>query len=259
MISAKNISFHYRGGRNVLNQVGFDLEDGRFLAILGNNGAGKSTLLKCLNRILRADSGSFRMDDEEILTLSHREIARRIAFVAQSVPNTQMTVHDAVMLGRRPYMGFGVTENDHKIVHEAMHALGLEDMRGRYLNELSGGERQKVMLARAMAQQPKLLLLDEPTSSLDIMNQYQVLQIAQDFCRKEGKSAIVVIHDLNLALRFCDRFLLLRGGSVYRYGDRSCMDAQALREVYGVDGKFVMVENQMMIYVNENPKGELEL
>ena len=115
------------------------------------------------------------------------------------------------------------------------------------------------MLARAMAQDPKLLLLDEPTSSLDIMNQYQVLQIAQDFCREEGKSAIVVIHDLNLALRFCDRFLLLRGGSVYRYGDRSCMDAQALREVYGVDGKFVMVENQMMVYVNGNPKGELEL
>lgn len=258
MISASHISFHYRGGKNVLEQVSFDLEDGCFLAILGNNGAGKSTLLKCLNRILRADSGSFRMDGEEILTLSHREIARRIAFVAQNVPNTQMTVHDAVMLGRRPYMGFGVTEKDHQIVHASMHALGLEEMRGRYLNELSGGERQKVMLARAMAQQPKLLLLDEPTSSLDIMNQYQVLQIAQDFCRKEGKSAIVVIHDLNLALRFCDRFLLLRNGSVYRCGDRSCMDAQALREVYGVNGKFVDVEGQKMVYVNENPKGELE-
>lgn len=147
MICVDHLCYHYKGGRPILRDVSFELEDGRFLAVLGNNGVGKSTLLKCMNRILTADSGHCRIDGEDLLTLSHREIAKRVAFVAQHVPDTQMTVHDMVMLGRRPYMTWGVTEHDHHVVHEAMRYLNLEDMRGRFLNQLSGGERQKVMLA----------------------------------------------------------------------------------------------------------------
>lgn len=183
MIEVNNISYHYHGGKDVLKDVSFALEQGQFLAILGNNGVGKSTLLKCLNKILRADSGQVLLDGENILQMSNHQVSRRMAFVAQTVPSTQMTVHDVVMLGRRPYMKFGFTEKDHQIVHSAMDRLNLDPLRGRFLNQLSGGERQKVMLARALAQQPKLLLLDEPTSSLDIHNQYQVLQIVQEHCR----------------------------------------------------------------------------
>ena len=149
MICVDHLCYHYKGGRPILRDVSFELETGHFLAVLGNNGVGKSTLLKCMNRILTADSGHCRIDGEDLLTLSHREIAKRVAFVAQHVPDTQMTVHDMVMLGRRPYMTWGVTEHDHHVVHEAMRYLNLEDMRGRFLNRLSGGERQKVMLARA--------------------------------------------------------------------------------------------------------------
>ena len=151
MISVDHLCYHYKGGRPILRDVSFELDSGRFLAVLGNNGVGKSTLLKCINRILTADSGSCRVDGEDLLALSHREIAKRVAFVAQHVPDTQMTVHDMVMLGRRPYMTWGVTEHDHDVVHDAMRYLNLEDMRGRFLNQLSGGERQKVMLARALA------------------------------------------------------------------------------------------------------------
>ena len=201
MIEVNHISYHYHGGKDVLKDVSFALEQGQFLAILGNNGVGKSTLLKCLNKILRADSGQVLLDGENILQMSNHQVSRRMAFMAQTVPNTQMTVHDVVMLGRRPYMKFGFTEKDHQIVHSAMDRLNLDPLRGRFLNQLSGGERQKVMLARALAQQPKLLLLDEPTSSLDIHNQYQVLQIVQELCHHDGLTAIVVIHDLNLALR----------------------------------------------------------
>lgn len=249
MMEVKNISYHYHGGGEVLKDVNFTLEQGQFLAILGNNGVGKSTLLKCLNKILKADSGELLLDGENILQMSNHQVSRRIAFVSQTVPNTQMTVHDVVMLGRRPYMKWGFTEKDHQIVHSAMDRLNLESLRGRFLNQLSGGERQKVMLARALAQQPKLLLLDEPTSSLDIHNQYQVLEIVRELCHHDGLTAVVVIHDLNLALRFCDRFLLLSQGQVYANGDYRVLTPEALKAVYQIDGRVVEVENQKMVLV----------
>ncbi len=251
MIEAKGICFHYKNCPVVLQNVDFQAEDGHFLAILGNNGAGKSTLLKCMNGILKPDAGSLLLDGEDLLTMPHRQVAQRVAFVAQTVASTQMTVHDMVMLGRRPYMGWSFSREDHDIVHAAMARLGLMDMRGRFLNQLSGGERQKVMLARALAQQPRLLLLDEPTSALDIRNQYQVLKIVGELCRTEGLTAVVVIHDLTLALRFCDRFLLMRDGQVYRCGGLEVLDKTALREVYGVDAEPVMVNGRHIVLVNE--------
>ena len=251
MMEIKNISYRYKGGPKVLKDISFNIEPGQFLAILGNNGVGKSTLLKCFNHILKPDTGEVILDGENLLTMSSREVAKRVAFVSQSVPSTQMTVHDVVMLGRRPYMKWGFTENDHMFVHDAMHRLDVEDMRGRFLNQLSGGEKQKVMLARALAQQPKALLLDEPTSALDIQNQYQVLKLVRQICHNDQITAIVVIHDLNLALRFCDRFLLLKDGQVYRYGDRSVLDSEALQAVYGIDAKVVEIEGRHMVLVDE--------
>ena len=234
-----------------MRDVSFNIEPGQFLAILGNNGVGKSTLLKCFNHILKPDGGQVLLDSENLLAMSAREVAKRVAFVSQSAPNTQMTVHDVVMLGRRPYMKWGFTEEDHTIVHDAMHRLDVEDMRGRFLNQLSGGEKQKVMLARALAQQPKVLLLDEPTSALDIQNQYQVLKMVRDICHNDNMIAVVVIHDLNLALRFCDRFLLMKDGEVYRHGDRSILDGESLKQVYGVDAQVVEINGRHMVLVEE--------
>lgn len=251
MLKVENLQFHYQGGPRVLKKINFSLGDGEFLAILGNNGAGKSTMLKCFNHIITPDAGEVLLNGENLLKMSAKEVARRIAFVAQNVPDTQMTVHDMVMLGRRPYMSWAFTERDHQIVHEAMNRLKVSELRGRFLNRLSGGERQKVMLARALAQEPKLLLLDEPTSSLDLKNQYQVLQVVKDICHETGISAIVVIHDLNLALRFCDRFLLMQQGEVYRYGDAGILDREAIWNVYGMHGEVVSAGNQKVVIVDE--------
>ena len=251
MMQIKNLCYHYKGCPEVLKDVSFEIEPGKFLAILGNNGVGKSTLLKCFNHILKPDSGEVLLDGTNLLTLPSREVAKQVAFVSQSIPSTQMTVHDVVMLGRRPYMKWGFTEVDHAIVHDAMDRLDLDAMRGRFLNQLSGGEKQKVMLARALAQQPKALLLDEPTSALDIQNQYQVLKMVREICHKDNMIAVVVIHDLNLALRFCDRFLLMKDGQVYRYGDRSVLDSEALKAAYGVNAKIVEVEGRYMVLVEE--------
>lgn len=250
MLNVENLSYHYKNGPEVLRDLNFSLDDGQFMAILGNNGAGKSTMLKCFNKILTPDSGRVLMDGEDILKLTGRQIAQRMAFVAQSVPGTQMTVHDIVMLGRRPYMQWSFTGQDHEIVHMAMDELGISHLRGRFLSTLSGGEKQKVMLARALAQQPKILLLDEPTSALDIQNQYLVLRMIGEICRQQGITAIVVIHDLNLALRFCSRFLLLSEGQVYRCGGKEIIDRKALKDVYNVDAEVVDVHGHSMILVD---------
>ena len=251
MMQVRNLCYRYKGSPEVLKDVSFSLEPGNLLAILGNNGAGKSTLLKCFNHILRPDSGQVLLDGENLLTRSAREVAKQVAFVSQSIPGTRMTVHDAVMLGRRPYMKWGFRETDHQIVHRAMDRLGVENLRGRFLDQLSGGERQKVMLARALAQEPKVLLLDEPTSALDIQNQYAVLKLVREICHTDHMTAVVVIHDLNLALRFCDRFLLLKDGQVYDHGDHSILDSAALKAVYGVDAQVVEMEGRHMVLVNE--------
>ena len=208
-------------------------------------------MLKCFNHIITPDAGEVLLNGENLLKMSAKEVARRIAFVAQNVPDTQMTVHDMVMLGRRPYMSWAFTERDHEIVHEAMDRLKVSEFRGRFLNRLSGGERQKVMLARALAQEPKLLLLDEPTSSLDLKNQYQVLRIVREICHETGIAAIMVIHDLNLALRFCDRFLLMQDGAVFRYGDDRVIDREAIWQVYGVHGETAEVRGRKMVLVDE--------
>ena len=250
MLSVKDLAFHYRGGGDILKGVSFDLPAGCCAAVLGNNGAGKSTLIKCINRILRADAGSVRLDGEELLTMPHREIARRVAFMAQTAPRTQMSVYDMVMLGRKPYMKWTFGEQDHAVVRETMVRLDLWDMRERYVDQLSGGEQQKVMLARALAQQPRLLLLDEPTSNLDLQNQYQVLGIVREICRTAGISALVIIHDLNLALRFCDRFLMMRGGEICEYGDSSVLNRDSIGRVYRIRADIAEMGGRKVVLVD---------
>lgn len=243
MLRVEHLSFGgYRTGQAVLSDLSFSLEAGELLGVLGNNGAGKSTLLKCLCRILSPSGGRVMLDGKDLLPLSHRERARQVAYVAQSTPETELTVYDTVLLGRRPHMGLGCTSRDHQMVYQALERLGLEAFQGRRLSQLSGGERQKVMLARALAQQPRLLLLDEPTSNLDIRSQYQVLELVRDICGQEGLGAILVIHDLNLALRFCHQILLLKDGALCRRGPPSVLDRQTLWEVYGIAGRLASVE-----------------
>lgn len=252
MLKVEKLCYHYKNGPKVLKDVDFAVKDGQFMAILGNNGVGKSTMLKCFNKILTPDGGRVLVDGEDLLKMPGREIAKRISFVAQNVPNTQMMVRDMVMLGRKPYMKWGFSTEDMQIVDEVMERLSITHLQGRYLSQLSGGERQKVMLARALAQRPRILLLDEPTSSLDIQNQYQVLQIVRNICDADGLTAIVVIHDLNLALRFCDYFVLLKNGQVYRSGSREILGRQSLKDVYRVNAQVTNVQSQNIVLVDRD-------
>lgn len=249
MIRVEDLSFAYPHTKDILRGVSFSLEDGHCLALLGNNGAGKSTLLKCFNRIHEPQRGSITVDGVSVRQMKRHEIARTMAYVAQQTDAGQLTVFDSVLLGRKPYIRMNPTDEDLQITRSVIRRMELEDYALRYTDELSGGELQKVVLARALAQQPKILLLDEPTSSLDLYNQHEVMKIASQIAREDGLSVIVVIHDLNLALRYCDRFMFIHQGGVYRYGDESVITAELLTDVYQVTAQVLNVQGRKMVFV----------
>ena len=248
MIEVQNLSFSY-GHHPVLAHVGFTAQSGECVGILGNNGAGKSTLITCINRIRTPDSGSVLIDGKAVGNMSRRELARSVAYVAQKNEMSQTTVFDCVLLGRKPYIRWAVGEEDLRLCTAMIHRVGLEALELRSLDELSGGELQKVMLARALVQRPKVLLLDEPTSNLDPRNQYEMMELVREVAREQHITVLIVIHDLNLALRYCDRFFFLKDGSGYRYGGLEVVDQHTIESVYGVCAKVMDVGGRRIVII----------
>lgn len=248
MIEVQNLSFSY-GHHPVLSHVGFTAQSGECVGILGNNGAGKSTLITCINRIRTPNSGSVLIDGKAVGNMSRRELARSVAYVAQKNEMSQTTVFDCVLLGRKPYIRWAVGEEDLRLCTAMIHRVGLEALELRSLDELSGGELQKVMLARALVQRPKVLLLDEPTSNLDPRNQYEMMELVREVAREQHITVLIVIHDLNLALRYCDRFFFLKDGSGYRYGGMEVVDQSTIESVYGVCAKVMDVGGRRIVII----------
>jgi len=249
MIEIKNISYTYKCGKDVLNNVSFDVNPGECVGILGNNGVGKSTLITCICKIRQPKSGSVHIDKKDIYKMKRSEMARQISYVPQKNELSLMTVFDSVLLGRKPYMKLSVSQNDINICEKVMAQVGIEEYALRYVNELSGGEQQKVMLARALVQQPKLLLLDEPTSNLDPKNQYEMLALVKNFAQESNTSVLMVLHDINLALRYCDRFLFIKNGEVYNYGGESIVTEDTITDVYGINSTVADVNGRKVIVI----------
>jgi iron complex transport system ATP-binding protein len=235
MVEINDISFAYsRTSRNILENISFDIEKNKCIAILGNNGAGKSTLLKCVDRICHPQKGVVLVDNKNVLKMTSNEIAQNIAYVPQTNRSINMTVFDTILLGRKPYIEWDSTSADKEIVCDILRKMNLESFALRNVSELSGGEVQKVMLARALAQEPKLLLLDEPTSNLDPRNQHEVLQIVKKIAEEHNTCVAIIIHDLNLAIRYCDRFVFLKDSRLFSYGGLETMTAENIQEVYRI-------------------------
>lgn len=233
MVDVKNISYAYNAtSGKVLDKVSFSLKNSECLAILGNNGAGKSTLLKCIDRIHPTKNASVIVDGKDVFAMSNREMAQQVAFVPQNTTAVNMTVFDTVLLGRKPYIKWDASEEDRQTVVDIIHRMGLDKYVLRNVSELSGGEAQKVMLSRALAQQPRLLLLDEPTSNLDPRNQHEVMHTVRKIAQENNICVITVLHDLNLAIRYCDRFLFLKDAGVYACGGREVMTPENIEAVY---------------------------
>ncbi|MBY4797194.1 ABC transporter ATP-binding protein [Collinsella sp. AGMB00827] len=236
MFEVDALSFSYgRESQRILDEISFSVRKNECVAVLGNNGAGKSTLLKCIDRIYPADEGMVRVDGQNLYDMSKRAMAQHIAYVPQTAATSgSMTVFDTVLLGRRPYITWDATTQDKEIAIDVIEKMGMSSFLLRNVSELSGGETQKVMLARALAQEPKILLLDEPTSNLDPCNQHEVLHLVRRIAKEHDTCVIIIIHDLNLAIRYCDKFLFLKDSGVYAFGGVETMTPEAIEQVYGI-------------------------
>ncbi len=244
-LTAEDIHFAYHAARPVLDGVDIAVVQGEWLTLLGPNGTGKTTLLKCLLCQLVPQQGTVRLDGAALRDVPDRERAKRIAYVPQvtKIPFA-MTVIDAVLTGRLAYSPYRYTERDRQVVSRVMERLHLHELAFRPLNELSGGERQRVWIARALAQEAKLICLDEPTTGLDPENQIVLLDTIRELVDSGGVGVLTVLHDLNLAAMYSDRVALLAGAHMFAQGTpQEVITEDIIRRVYRVDNEVLQFDS----------------
>lgn len=244
-ISAKDIRLSY-GAEEILKGVSVHSGSREFVGLIGPNGSGKSTFLKCIYRILKPNAGQIFLGEEELQTMSVKESARRMGVVAQhNYYNFEFTVKEVVMMGRSPHKKTLERDNarDYEIVDQALKTVGMEEFAQRSFSTLSGGEQQRVILARALAQQTPCLILDEPTNHLDITHQLQLMRIVKNL----PVTVISAIHDLNIAAMFCDRIYVLQKGQIMAQGTpREVLTEELIRQVYQVEAEIVEDSKKQM-------------
>ena len=235
-LKIKEVEFSYTSVP-ILKDVCIELAVSEMLGVVGPNGAGKSTLIKCIDRILKPQRGSILLDGRDIKEMRLMELAKKMGYIPQSGHHSfPATVFDTVLMGRRPHLSWRASERDIEKVLETLQMLNIEELAMRDINELSGGQLQKVFLARALAQGPDVLLLDEPTSNLDIKHQLEVMDIIKNIVREKKISAIMAIHDLNLASRYADRIIMMNSGKIFAAGNpNSVLTPDNIKWVYGVE------------------------
>lgn len=239
-LDVKGVSFSY-GSRCALEDVTMSIGAGELVSLVGPNGSGKTTLLKCVNRILKLRKGTVLVEGHDVSKLRLKELAKLLGYVPQGTGRSfPSTVFEIVLIGRKPYMNWNVSSKDKEIVLDILTLVGLEGMASRPSNELSGGELQKVQIARALAQEPEVLLLDEPTSNLDLKHQLDVLNLISSIAREKKMVAVMAMHDLNLASRFSDTMIFLNWGKIYAAGaPETVLTPGNIRSVYGVEAEVV--------------------
>ena len=248
MLKCENLMFRYnRTGAPVLNGLSLELEQGQIGIVLGKNGSGKTTLFKNILGIHNPKSGKIRFDGNNLMKMSRRERAQRIAYVPQDIRFGELTVFDSVLLGRISHFGLQASLEDYIAVERILADMGLQDFANRNVEALSGGERQKIAIARAMAQEPRLMIFDEPTGNLDIANEQLIIQEAKKLARQKNIAILSSLHDLNQALYFGDKFFFLKDGVVKYSGGRECVNETVIRDVFDIDVKIVELDGQKVI------------
>ncbi|MCI0602208.1 ABC transporter ATP-binding protein [bacterium] len=240
MISAQDVGFGYDGSFHLQN-ISFEMSKGAFWGVIGPNGSGKSTLLKILSKVIQAQQGTIKIDGQPLKTFALTELARRMAVVGSEAQfSYPYHVQDVVLMGRIPFVGrLGIhSQRDHQIVDSVLRKTETWAYRNRYIHELSSGERQRVLLARALAQEPRVLLLDEPTAHLDLHYEIEIFQILKALNAEESLTILTVSHNLNLMAEFCEKLILMQGGLCHQIGTPAeILTASLLRDVFRIDCK----------------------
>jgi iron complex transport system ATP-binding protein len=250
-IQVRNVSYAYSPPRYALQDVSVNIPAGRFCGIIGPNGSGKTTLLKCISGYIKPDEGSVAIGGQEVSALPAREIARRMALVQQHAAlEYEFTVGDIVLTGRNPHMKRwrGETKEDYAKAAKALEEAGIAHLKDRLVTELSGGEWQMMILARALCQQADIMLLDEPVTGLDIRHQVHIMGTVKRLAAKKGISVVCVLHDLNLALSYCDQIVLMKNGALFAQGSPAdVLTRDALETVYGTKIHMLTGDGQTFI------------
>ena len=255
MLQVKDLQFRYGGlGKSVLNGASLELKQGQVGILLGKNGSGKTTLFKNILGIEKPKSGSITFDGDNLLKMNRRERARRIAYVPQHIHFGDLTVFDSVLMGRVSYFGMKASREDYEAVEKILTDMQLLDFAGRSAEALSGGEKQKIAIARAMAQEPKLMVFDEPTGNLDIANEQLIIEEAKKLAKEKNISILSSLHDLNQALYFGDRFFFMKDGEVKYAGGKEIVTEEVIRDIFDISVKIKEIDHQTVIlggYHNE--------
>ena len=248
MLKVENVYFRYsKNGDAVLDGASLELQQGQVGILLGKNGSGKTTLFKNILGIEKPQSGKISFDGENLLKMNRRERARRIAYMPQHIHFGELSVFDSVLMGRVSYFGLKAGWEDYEAVEKILADMQLLEFASRNAEELSGGEKQKVAIARAMAQQPRLMIFDEPTGNLDIANEQLIMQEAKRLAREKNISILSSLHDLNQALYFGDRFFFMRDGVVKYAGGREIVTEEVNKDIFDVDVKIREIDGRTVI------------
>lgn len=246
-IKAENINITLEKN-NILKDINIEVDNKEVVGIIGPNGSGKSTFLKCIYRVLKPNDGAILLDKVDIKNMTVKESSKRLAVLSQhNNYNFDFTVKDIVLMGRSPHKKFMERDNkeDYDIVNDALKKVEMLEFKNRSFQSLSGGEQQRVILARALAQQPQCLILDEPTNHLDIKYQLQLMRIVKNL----NIEVIAAIHDLNIAAMYCDKIYVLKDGEIIKYGNpKEVLTQKLIKEVYEVDAEVIL--NNKRVYIS---------
>ena len=248
MLEIKNITFRYnRRAPLILDNINLTLEKGEIGILLGKNGSGKTTLFKNILGIEKPERGSILYYGKDLLRLSRRERAGYIAYVPQDIQFGDLTVYDTVLMGRMAYFGLRAGKEDEKITEEVLNDMGLTELASRNANELSGGERQKIAIARALVQEPKLLIFDEPTGNLDIANEQLILKEAKKVAKEKGIGILTSLHDLNQALDLGTKFFFIKEGKIVYSGGPEIVTKEVIKEIFNADVEIIEHDGRSII------------
>lgn len=234
-LEARDLSVRY-GETMVLHDITFTTDGGEILCLLGPNGSGKSTLIRTLARLIEPAAGRLLVDGKKYREIGLGDFSRIAGYVPQNftyLPSA--TVFETVMIGRKPHISWDITPGDIAVIDASMDAVGVRHLASKFITDISGGERQKVFIARALSQEPRIFLFDEPTSSLDIRHQIEILEMMRTITRERGAILVIALHDLNLACHYADKVLVLQDGHMHTYGPPvDALTSDVIKEVYGV-------------------------